>query len=215
MHGEGDASRRSVLLSSAAAATSLVAGCLGGGGSGIESTFDEGKDGWEAVDLAASDGSSDPDWTEVIQPLEITHVGEGGVEGSGYVERRDTTGKAFFFDAPAAFLGDLSDFAGGRLEFWMRSTASDYRLDSAVVLEGPDGVVATRFAPPGTGWTEYSIELDGGARTYNASNLQGGPVDPSRVEAALADLRALRISGEHGSRIEEVVGLDEVRLVPP
>jgi hypothetical protein len=202
-----------------------VAGCLGvlGGedGDGGEdgpvaaSTFDDGAEGWTAVDLVDRASEPDPDWRDPLATLSIEHVATGGVEDSGYVERTDTTGSAFFFEAPSAFLGDRSAVARGRLTFQLRSTDANYRKDSAVVLVGADSVVATEFDAPETDWTGYEVALDAGAREFRAGSLGGSTVDQERVRSVLGDLRALRISGEHGAQVEETVGLDEVALHAP
>ena len=217
MSREVEFTRRTAITSGAAVMTSVFAGCSGGSDSGndqqdLETTFDEGKEEWKAVDLTPSDADSDPDWSTVIQTLEITHEQDGGVGDSGYVTRTDTTPNSFFFDASDTYLGDKSAYVGGTLGFSIRSTRNNYRQDSAVVFEGPEGVIATKFTKPETDWTQFSIELDAGTRSYRDSNLNGPEVDQERLEAILSDLQALRISGEHGSNVEEEVGLDEVQL---
>jgi len=211
--------RRTAIASGAAVVTSALAGCNGGSSSGddqqgLETTFDEGKEGWTAVDLTPLDQDSDADWSNVVQTVEITHEQEGGVDDSGYVTWTDSTPNAFFFDAPDMYLGDMSAYVGGTLEYSLRSNQNDYRQDSAVVFEGADGVIATEFSPPMPDWTQVNIELDPEARSYQESNLNGSEVGQERLEAVLSDLQALRISGEHSGQVDEVVGLDEVQLRP-
>ena len=216
MGNEFELTRRRTVASAAVVAMSGLAGCTGTGSSGddqgLETTFDEGKEDWSAVDLTPLEQGPDADWTNVIRTLDLTHEQARGVDDSGYVTRVDSTSDAFFFDAPDTYLGDRSAYAGGTLEFYLKSTGNDYRQDSGVVFEGPDGVVATKFAKPGTDWTQFSIELDAEARSYREPNLEGSEVGQQRLEAVLSDLQALRISGEHASQVEEEVGLDEVRL---
>jgi hypothetical protein len=214
-------------LSGGVAATTLVAGCSSGGDSAtdepenteedtpqiVESTFDDGKEGWSVVDMETHAQTSDPNWGEVIETLEFTHEPSGGVDGTGHVSHVDTTsGVAFFFDASDTFLGDMSAFAGGQLTFALRSSHNDIRQDSGVVFQGQDTVVATQFDKPQSEWTSYTIALDADERTYYESNLNGEAVDQATLEAALSDLQALRISGEHSGQAQETVGLDEVRL---
>jgi hypothetical protein len=215
MGGKREFTRRAAIATGVGAVASAFAGCLGGGGDNqqsLETTFDSGNEGWTVADLEASDSNADPDWGSVIQELELDHEQEGGVDNSGYVKRVDTTPNAFFFDAPDTYLGDMSPYVGGTLDFHLKSTHNNYRLDSALVLQGTDGVIATQFGPPGPDWTQYRIALDAEARTYHESNLNGPEVGQERVEAVLSDLQALRISGEHGSAVQETVSLDEVRL---
>ena len=210
--------RRAAIASGAAIVASAVSGCLGGGGGGpqtIETTFDDGKEGWTAVDHVSHDADADPDWGTIERSLEVTHAEDGGVEGSGHISRVDTTSDAFFFASSDAYAGDRSGYAGGRLEFQLRSTHNNWRPDSAVILDGADGVVTTAFELPQSEWTQYEIALDADARDFHESNLNGPAANQDRLEAVLADLQAVRISGEHGGQVEEEVGLDEVRLRPP
>jgi hypothetical protein len=218
MDRDGRLSRRAMLRNGVIAATASLAGCPTGSGSdeqGPSATFDGGKEEWSAVDLVSHETTDDPDWSSVEAQLDVTHVADGGVENSGHVKRVDTTGNAFFFDAPDTFLGDKSAFAGGTLTFFLRSTHNNYRADSAVLLVGADGVVVTQFDTPDPTWTTFEVSIDAGTRTFRNGNLDGSEAAQSDVEAVLSDLRALRISGEHGGAVEEEVGLDEVRLQRP
>lgn len=224
MPDESELTRRAAIASGAVVVTTVVAGCTGGSGDdedngndqqAIETSFNDGKEGWSAVDLTASDSASDPDWSNVIQSLDLTYESEGGVDNSGHVSRVDTTPNAFFFDAPDAYLGDMSAYVGGTVEYYLKSTHNNYRRDSAVILEGSDGVIATQFSKPKSDWTQFRIELDAEARAYQESNLVGSEVGQDRVKAVLSDLQALRISGEHGSAVKEEVALDQVQLRRP
>lgn len=208
-------------MSGCVAATTLVAGCSSGSDDTegedrpprVESTFDDGKEGWSVVDMETHAQSSDPNWSDVIETLEFTHESSGGVDDTGYVSHLDTTsGVAFFFDAGDAFLGDMSVFAGGQLKFALRSSHNDLRIDSGIAFQGQNTVVATQFDKPQSEWTTYSIALDADERTYQESNLNGEEVGQATLEEVLSDLQALRISGEHSDQDQERVDLDEVRL---
>jgi hypothetical protein len=228
MTGDGLLSRRQALLSGGVVATSFVAGCSSESGSAtdepedseedtprrVESTFDDGKEGWSVVDMETHAQTSDPNWGEVIETLEFTHESSSGVDDTGYVSHLDTTsGVAFFFTARDAFLGDMSAFAGGQLEFALRSSHNDVQRDAGVVFQGQDTVVTTQFDRPQPEWTTYTITLDADERTYHESNLNGEEVTQATLEEVLSNLQALRISGEHSGRDQETVGLDEVRLL--
>lgn len=158
--------------------------------------------------------TSDLNWGEVIETLECTDESNGGIDDTGYVSQLDTTSSvAFLFTAGDAFLGDMSAFAGGQLEFALRSSYNDLRKDSGLVFQGQDTVVTTQFDRPQSEWTSYAIALDADERTYYESNLNGEEVDQATLEAVLSDLQALRISGEHSGQAQETVDLDEVRLM--
>lgn len=197
---------------------SLFAGCLGSGSDEqllVETPFNEGKADWSLVDLTTYARSEDPDWSEGKGTLELTWEESGGVEDSGYVKHVDSTNPAFFFDAPSPYLNDMSEAAGGRLEFSQRTSHTGLDRNAAVVFAGPDGVVATQFDPPAEDWTQYSLELDADERSFHERNVEGPAVDQATFESVLSNLQALRIGGEHNDGVEEEVGLDEVQLFGP
>lgn len=212
-------SRRGALKATGGIAVApFLGGCLHSGGSStqqtVEATFDEGKEGWSVVDMQTYGTRGSPNWGEVIETLDFTHESSGGVDDSGYIKHVDDTGgKAFFFSASDTFLGDMSDFDGGRLEFSLKTSPNDWTQDSAVVLQSADTVIATGFEQPESEWTAYTITLDADVRTYQESNLSGPEIDQSTLTGVLSDLQALRINGEYSSETQETVGLDEVRLV--
>jgi hypothetical protein len=210
-------SRRDVLKGTVAAAvTPFASACLGSSDTSktVESTFEEGKEGWSVVDMQTYGQHSDPDWSETIQTLEFVHESSGGVDGSGHIKHVDDTGgKAFFFSASDAFLGDMSEFVGGRLEFFLKTSPNDWQQDTAVVFQSENTVIATGFEQPTAEWTEYSIPLTTDSRSFYESNLSGSEIEQSTLENVLGDLQALRINGEYSSEVQEEVALDEVRLI--
>lgn len=178
------------------------------------STFAAGSESWSIVDLPGATATP-ADYATVLSPLDITWNPLGGVDGGGYISRRDVTTNVFFFQAPPLFLGDQSAFRLGRLQFSLRSDASDYLADARVVLIGNGGQVAVApIVAPGTAWTRYTVSLSVASVAWRANNLAGTLLSQPQLDALLADLESLRINGEWGGQITETTGLDDVQLLP-
>lgn len=78
-----------------------------------------------------------------------------------------------------------------------------------VVLVSANNLVLVHpIGAPGTIWTSYKVPL--AAASFKYKNNLGDTVSEPDFSAALADVRALRIPGEWGANVEEVVGFDSV-----
>lgn len=181
----------------------------GFGVSPIESNFDTGLEGWRIADL-----TSYGPYTNVLAYYNLTWRATGGSPG-GYAEGADPSTRSFFFDAPTNFLGGLSPFIGGLLEFKLRSTQSSWAADSVVVFVGKigartRGLVAAIAPLPGTNWTSYAIPLSASNFMYDTNN--GATVSAADFLSVMTNVSALRICGEYGAQVAETVGLDAVRL---
>ena len=111
------------------------------------STFDTNDDGW-TVTGDAQGGSGIP-----------SYVPSGGNPG-GYVSATDDeNGDRWYWQAPAKFLGDISDAYGQALRFDLRqSTLTQQRDAPDVVLKGPGGTFYYNTPNnPGTTWTSYTV----------------------------------------------------------
>jgi Laminin B (Domain IV) len=178
------------------------------------SGFAAGSESWSIVDLPGAPAAP-ADYATVLSPLDITWNPLGGVDGGGYISRRDITSNVFFFQAPPLFLGDQSAFRLGRLQFSLRSDASDYLADARVVLIGNGGQVAVApITAPGTAWTRYTVSLSVATVAWRANSSAGALLTQPQLDALLADLESLRINGEWGSNVTETTGLDDVQLLP-
>lgn len=183
------------------------------GGVGPSNGFQSGAEGWSAVDSPCRADANASYATVLMELNDLTWDATGGQSG-GYLSRIDTTSNCFFLDAPAAFRGDLSAFAGGSFDFALRSTHATWTEDPVVVLVTTNGaVIVHAIAPPGTDWTLYSVPLSHEAFQYD-DNL-GAVVTPQDFAAALANVVALRLPGEWGADVEETVGFDSVELKAP
>lgn len=180
------------------------------GAEGPSNSFDENFEDWTAVDLE-SYVDAKPDYSEVLTELDDLEWKESGGQSGGYLSRTDTTGEAFFFEAPSSYTGDLSDYKGGRVTFYLQSTHDNWDSDNVFVLVGGNGdVIVSTLSTPGEDWTEYTVELTADNFLYDYKD--GDPVSEADFDAVLQDVAAFRISGEWGAQVEETVGFDTVRL---
>lgn len=171
--------------------------------------FGEDAEGWFVRDLSCSYYNS------IMASHQPTWLGTDGDPG-GYITHHDVTSHCAFFVAPAAWLGDHSEYVGGSLTFSLTSTERDWADSDVVILIGAGRVICHELpqlppAPPA--WGRYIVPLVAGAFRYNSSS--GAVVSPADFAAVLADIDALMLPCEFGAQVEETVGLDSVRLVLP
>lgn len=167
------------------------------------SNFDASAEGWVVKDLNCDNYGS------VLGTFALNWSGSNG-DPAGNVGLLDRTGNCYFFDAPAAFLGDRSADAGRQVEFSLRTTANDWPPGSVFVLIGNNGVILVHdFAQPSIAWKRYSVTLL--AANFRLNTASGAIATPAQFAAVLADLEAFRISAEYGSQVaEETSFLDSV-----
>lgn len=189
------------------AAAALLTACPAAGA--IVWDFEEGDSGWRVADMSCGGAYKTP-----LSYRDVTWAGTGGSPG-GCIYAHDPTSNCFFFDAPAASLGDLSGYAGGLLEFSLKSTVSNWASDNAVVFVGANGttLVGAIVPIPGTEWRSYVVRLL--PSSFRRNGLSGTPASASDMNGVLANVTALRISAEFGAAVQETTSLDSVRILPP
>ena len=173
---------RSLLAALIAAALPLAASTA------LAAGFDVDAEGWTTTNGGA----------QVWMPT-------GGNAG-GWLQVTDITDDDFLLNAPAAWLGNWSAYAGGTLSFDAKNVNGDAPdwapFGEVVVTSGANTFTFDLVAagnPPADGqWHHYSVSL-------------------SSVPAALlANVTSLTIKGEFHAGVTEVVGFDniEVSAVP-
>jgi len=175
----------------------------------ISSTFDSDSDGWLAADLPGNG-----DYAAPIATFEPTWNAAGGSPG-GFISAADPSTNAYFFQAPAAYLGNRSEYVGGALTFEITTSHNNWEGDRIVVLVGDNGkvVVAPIAQPPvANTWLAYSVPLT--ASSFLKNNLQGTGVNAAELAAVMGDLEAIYVPAEFATPAIETTGLDSVSLVP-
>ncbi len=146
----------------------------------VVSDFDSGSEGWSASgDVAAKStrGSSSGD--------------------SGFLRVVDgVLGDTVYHEAPGKFEGDKASAYGGKLSFDLRQSDRDIQFEEGdVVLEGGGTtLVYDTEDNPGTGWTQYEVELSEGGWKVAGS---GRSASKQQMRAVLSNLDRLAIRAEY------------------
>ncbi len=163
------------------------------------SSFDSGTEGWSVVDL-------NPPYDGVGTAYAVLHQ-------DGHIVFADPSVQSFFFEAPSAFLGDLSSWFGGTLSYRQKVTPAtpEWRDDPDVVIVGGGlTLVFQNVANPGVDWTDYSVVL--GGTGWRVDSLTGAAATSLQMQAALGGVERLRIRGEYVSGVIETTALDDVSI---
>ena len=181
----------------------------------ISSDFSTGLDGWTGVDLPYNTNGP---YTNPVANFTPSWISSGGNPG-GYIDILDPTADVFYFQAPAAFLGNKSSAYGGVLEFDVRSVPLDgngFVFDDepdVVLVGGGFTLVANIGTAPTPGiWTHFTASLTE-AGGWRQGSLTGASVTAAQFQNTLSSLSALRIRGEFvngGDRGD----LDNAAIVP-
>jgi hypothetical protein len=148
--------------------------------------------------LAAGFNTDAEGWTTSNGGAQVW-VASGG-NGGGWLQITDISNDDFLLNAPAAWLGNWSAFAGGTLSFDARNINGDipdWAPFGEVIITGTGGSLvfdmAAAGSPPADGqWHHYSIVL------------------PS--SAMLGNVTSLTIKGEFHAGVTEVVGFDNIQV---
>ncbi len=163
----------------------------------IVSTFDSEDHGWQVINNGQL-GASRPTWLDA-----------GGRPG-GFVGVTDEFSEFFLWDAPLAFLGDLSNAYGGWLTFDVSQSERNHQASAADVYLRGGGLELRWSAPdkPLQGLTSYRVRLDETGGWWNPARDEPAEVD--EILAALGYLRQVLIRGEWRNWEAESGGLDNV-----
>lgn len=164
------------------------------------SRFSRDSEGWTLVGDAQS-GSVEPDYHET-----------DGNPGGYLSADDDVTGGVWYWNAPAAYLGNQSAAYGQALSFELKQSALDAQFESDdVILEGGDiTLVHTLPAHPDVEWTAYRLNLSTGMG-WKVGGREGVDATEADIQAALSDVKRLWIRGEYIEG-EDTGSLDNVRL---
>src|ERR1700733_3470237 len=148
----------------------------------ISSTFDTGAEGWSALDAVGHDYTAS--WQS-----------SGGNPG-GFLQgiETDPNGGTGYFIAPGKFLGNLSAYAGGNLNYDFKVIqGTDYFSDGDVIISnGANSASWTpNINPVGDGWVTFQVQL-------NQANFG------SNLASILPNVTEFQIRGEfiNGTEVE-------------
>jgi hypothetical protein len=172
------------------------------------STFDQDAEQWKIVDLNPG-GSYTTLISVLANPAIYSNIG-GNPEGCIYWT--DNTPNAFYFEAPAKFIGNQSSAYGLNLTFDIWTDENDWPFDPLVVLVGNNATLIYSLpkTPIVNTWNNYTVPMEENAWRFDG--LSGTVPSQLDFQGVLSSLTALRICGEFGSQIVETTRLDNVNL---
>ena len=160
------------------------------------STFDVDAEGWTVTG-------------DAVSPIP-NYISSGGNPG-GYISATDSElSDVWYWQAPAKFLGNISEAYGQTLRFDLRQSAlTQQRDDNDVVLKGPGGTFYYNTPyNPGKTWTSYAVVL---AETSGWTKSDGSIPTQAEMQALLSNVDTLRIRGEYRSAAD-IGDIDNVVL---
>jgi hypothetical protein len=182
--------------------------------SSVSEQFTSGSNGWQAVDL----NNGNPEaagYTSAGDVFALSHNATGGSPG-GYISATDPSAGSFFFQAPSAFLHNLSAYQGGTLSFdtFYTPHTNPWLGDPDIILSnGSTTLFYRKGTNPDETWTHLSIKLAPGAG-WTVGSLDGSAATGGDFASVLGGTTLLRIRGEYVDGITETTGLDNVVLSP-
>ena len=167
--------------------------------------FSTDNEGWVVADLATGGPYHPP-----LAIYSVSHSTGGGC-ADGHIYRLDPSNRSFSFSLPVDQLPEGQDWAGGRLDFCLRSTHQTWAEEPFVVFVGGNGTELRAPVPlPGTSWSTYRVDL----LPQNLLDATGQTPDATEFQVVMQHVEAVYIIAEYGAQVQENSGLDEVRLRP-
>jgi hypothetical protein len=173
-----------------------------------QSRFDADSEGWVAKDLAYPNPGAPPAPIATYTP---SYHATGGNPG-GFLSMTDPTGNAWYWYAPAKFLGNKATAYGGSLSFDLAVTGSGAPFDEedVILVGGGLTLVTTLPARPGTTFTSYRVDLTEAG--WKRDSPTGTPATASDMTTALGALTAIYIRGEFLLAMDDVGSIDNIVL---
>jgi hypothetical protein len=163
----------------------------------VSGNFDTGPDGWTGAALSISNLS------QVVQILPITY-------SDGHISVTDTDNQWTTFAAPAAYLGDKSDWLGGQIELDMLHSTSGERVGSPAVFLVSQGIVlCSPEITPMDSWQHYSVSLI--PQGWHINTPDGAEPTMGTFYSVVSNLEAMYIIGDYVSGVE-TTSIDNVQM---
>lgn len=157
------------------------------------SHFDAGAEGWQVQDLAYPNAGAPPNHLATYSP---TYNSTGGNPG-GHLQMVDPSGNAWYWYAPAAFLGNQAGAYGGKLSYQLKATGGTalFSQEDVILVGGGITLVRGNLAPPGPAFATYNLNLSEAGWTRN--NMLGAAATAADMQAVLSNLTHIYIRGEY------------------
>lgn len=173
----------------------------------VRSTFDLDSEGWS---ITNNSSATTPLWSP-----------EGGRTGGHiYILDQLSSWKQYYWNAPSAFLGDVSAAYGGTITYHVFSDRVTTTLLTRnnmwqVILTGAGTklVIPLETIPGQSGWTAYSVRLDTTAGWRHLATAAGATEDD--IRDVLGSLVQLEILGDYWGGAGNRGGLDDVAIYIP
>lgn len=142
-----------------------------------QSDFAAGDEDWGIVGDAQG-GSAVPE-----------HLSEGGNPGGHLCADDNVAGGVWFWQAPAAYLGNQSAAFDGVLQFDLKQSSTNSQFDDNDVILRGAGLTLVFDTPnnPGVEWTRYSIPLNSAAG-WRIDARSGPAATDEAIQSVLSDL---------------------------
>ena len=168
----------------------------------------------EGDDLIKSDFDKDAeDWT-IYNDGVLTYVANGGVGQTGYIQGTDLgLGSCWGYQAPAKFLNNISQFAGGRMRFFLyQNSPSGIGTcpESDIIIVSGNGTMVHNFNRiPGNDWTEYTVSMG----DLDWRTPEGAYLSNDQIFDILSDVLSIRIRGEYGDDLDTEKALNPINSI--
>ena len=172
------------------------------------STFDADADGWLVKDLLFPNPGAPPAPVATFNPV---FSGTGGNPG-GNISLADPSANAWYWYAPAKFLGNKQNAYGGALRFDLAvsGTGTPFNEEDVILVGGGLTLVFALPSAPVPGFTSYRVGLTEAG--WKRNNNLGAPATRADMATALGALTDIYIRGEYRLALDDVGRLDNVVL---
>jgi len=173
-----------------------------------QSNFDIDRDGWLVKDLLFPNPGAPPAPASTFTPV---YNGAGGNPG-GHLSFPDPSANAWYWYAPAKFLGNKQNAYGGKLSFDLAvsGTGTPFNEEDIILVGGGLTLVFALPAPPVPTFTSYHIGLTEAG--WKRNNNAGAPATRADMITVLSALTDIYIRGEYRLALDDVGRLDNVVL---
>lgn len=146
----------------------------------------------------------------------VASYSEDGGVADGYIYAKDDVlGGVWYFNAPAEYLGDKSNYYGATMRFslFQKSAMARQFESTDIIIESGDKRISYQLPHyPEEEWGDYAIVIDEESVWLNGNYNSNDKATKSDIEAVLANITGLRIRGEYETG-PDTGGMDNFEIV--